>query len=235
MERNDAERYGFFLEGPHEVLQGGDAGKIGFVGGKAGSEKEDVGHGLKQKIWPFFGGGVCCRGNPPAPPLLACNRGIAFKGEGNRMGLWERNHQGLSERDLMRCCQAWTLLTASIGLEAELVTDGATRHYSETVFRESDGRVYLGANVLPGCGTSAIERLSVLACLAHELAHLERFRRGFRRPLVMPDLLIDEAETSLHASFYDPISKVDRETLVEHAHDLLEKWLYLASLDRSRR
>ena len=149
------------------------------------------------------------------------------------MGLWERNHLGLSEREVEHCRLAWTVLTSTVGLEVELEVTASTRHYSETVFRESDGKVHLGANVLPGAGTSAIERLSVLACLAHEMAHVDRFQHGFRRPCVLPDLLVDEAETSLHASFYTPIGRKDREDLVEHARDLLIKWLYLKSQERS--
>jgi len=46
--------------------------------------------------------------------------------------------------------------------------------------------------------------------------------RGYRRPLDMPDILIDEAETSLNASFQVVISPKDREDLIE---DRLTEWL----------
>jgi hypothetical protein len=41
----------------------------------------------------------------------------------------------------------------------------------------------------------------------------------------MPDVLIDEAETSLNASFHIAISPKDREDLIEDARDRLTEWL----------
>ena len=38
--------------------------------------------------------------------------------------------------------------------------------------------------------------MSILACLAHELAHAERFELGFQRSISLPDCLIDKSETS---------------------------------------
>ena len=70
-------------------------------------------------------------------------------------------------------------------------------------------------------------RLSTLACLAHELAHAERFQLGYRRPMGLPDVLLDEAETSLRASFTSILSPKDREDLVEDARDRLIQWLAL--------
>jgi hypothetical protein len=67
--------------------------------------------------------------------------------------------------------------------------------------------------------------MSVLACLAHELAHAERFELGFQRPNKFPDSLIDESETSLHASFMPVLSSTEREDLVEDAVDRLYQWL----------
>jgi len=66
--------------------------------------------------------------------------------------------------------------------------------------------------------------MSVLACLAHELAHVERFESGFQRPIEFPDALIDEAETSLHASFMSVLGPKDREDLIEDARDRLNQW-----------
>ena len=54
---------------------------------------------------------------------------------------------------------------------------------------------------------------------------MQRFERGYRRPFDMPDLLIDEAETSLNASFHSIINTKDREDLVEDARDRLTEWL----------
>ncbi|MFT5130457.1 MAG: hypothetical protein ACI8W8_004088 [Rhodothermales bacterium] len=67
--------------------------------------------------------------------------------------------------------------------------------------------------------------MSMLACLAHELAHAQRFRLDYRRPFELPDMLLDEAETSIHASFHVVLSEVDRRDLVEDGRDRLEMWL----------
>jgi hypothetical protein len=82
--------------------------------------------------------------------------------------------------------------------------------------------VHLGADVMPGQAIDANSRMSVLACLAHELGHAERFELGYRRPI---DNLIDEAETSLRASFVSILGLKDREDLVEDARDRLIQWL----------
>jgi len=67
--------------------------------------------------------------------------------------------------------------------------------------------------------------MSVMACLSHELAHAERYRAGYRRPFSEPDVLIDEAETSLRACFVPALNRRDREDLVEDARDRLIQWL----------
>lgn len=72
---------------------------------------------------------------------------------------------------------------------------------------------------------------SLVACLAHELSHVERFERGYRRPIEMPEMLIDEAETSLNASFMQLISQRDREDLIDApaARDRLIQWLAMTN------
>ena len=87
--------------------------------------------------------------------------------------------------------------------------------------------MFLGADALPGDGLDANARLSTLACLAHEFAHAERFQMGYRRPADLPDVLLDEAETSLRASFTSLLSAKDREDLVEDARDRVIQWLAL--------
>ena len=101
----------------------------------------------------------------------------------------------------------------------------ASRHSSRTRFNEIDNNVYLGADVKPGIGIEANSRMSILSCLAHELAHAERFRLGYRRPTDLPDVLLDEAETSLRAAFTSILRKKNREDLVEDARDRLIQWL----------
>ncbi len=67
--------------------------------------------------------------------------------------------------------------------------------------------------------------MSVSACLAHELAHLLRAEMGFNRPVHAPDSYLDEAETSVFASFIEGVTRQDREDLVEDARDRLIDWL----------
>lgn len=116
-----------------------------------------------------------------------------------------RNAVALTEWQVEYCLEAWALLCGD--LPVELDTEGATRNSSRTRFNEDRNRVLLGADVLPGEGVDAVSRMSTLACLAHELAHVERFHLGYRRPAQMPDVLLDEAETSLRASFRSVLAR----------------------------
>lgn len=134
-----------------------------------------------------------------------------------------RNQVGLTDEEIERCLLAWKILCGD--KERELVTDEAHQHSSRTRFNETSGKVHLGADVKPGRGIEANSRMSELACLAHELAHAERFEIGFQRPIKFPDSLIDESETSLHASFMPVLSSAEREDLVEDAVDRLNQWL----------
>jgi hypothetical protein len=106
-------------------------------------------------------------------------------------------------------------------------TSEAVHYASRTRFHEAQNMVFLGTDALPGDGVDANARLSTLACLAHEFAHVERFQMGYRRPIDLPDVLLDEAETSLRASFTSILSAKDREDLVEDARDRLIQWLAL--------
>lgn len=139
------------------------------------------------------------------------------------MTLPGRNQRGLTQPEIDRCLLAWEALCGS--QPRELVVTEAIRHSSRTRFVESEGKVYLGADVFPGIGLDANHRLSMIACLAHELAHAERFELNFKRPFTWPDNLRDEAETSLHASFHTELSARDQADLVEDAHERLIEWL----------
>jgi hypothetical protein len=139
------------------------------------------------------------------------------------MFLGRRNSTGLTERQIEYCLLAWAVLCGDE--PRTLVTDEADFDGSRTRFVEERNVTYLGADAFPGKGLSANSRMSVLACLAHELSHVERFERNYRRPIDMPDVLIDEAETGLNASFHIAISPKDREDLIEDARDRLTEWL----------
>jgi hypothetical protein len=133
-----------------------------------------------------------------------------------------RNQVGLTEREIRHCLETWNVLSGEN--KRDLNVTEASTHSSRKRFDEIKGVVYLGADVKPGIGIEANSRMSVFACLAHELAHLERFERGFQRPIDFPENLIDEAEASLHASFVSVLNPKDREDLIEDARDRLNQW-----------
>jgi hypothetical protein len=150
----------------------------------------------------------------------------------NRMILAGRNSVGLTEREIERCLWAWKLLCGA--KERTLIVSEATKHSSRTYFDQSRNVVYLGADVKPGVGIEANARMSILACLAHELSHAERYELGFDRPIDFPELLIDEAETSLHASYISILNPKDREDLIEDARDRLNQWFVEISAGKAR-
>lgn len=137
--------------------------------------------------------------------------------------LGSRNQTGLDTAQITYCSQAWIFLCGDN--PRNLDTSQAQNHGSQTKFLEQTLTVKLGADAYPGVGMSANSRLSVLACLAHEIAHAERFEMGYDRPFELPNSHVDEAETSLRASFISVLSARDREDLIEDAKDRLTDWL----------
>jgi hypothetical protein len=134
-----------------------------------------------------------------------------------------RNRIGLSDHQIEHCQETWEFLCGRF--KRELDVSEAARHGSRTRYDERRRVVILGADAYPGIGQSANSRMSVLACLAHELAHMRRAARGFRRPLTPPDSDLDEAETSIYASFLKEVWAHDRVDLIEDARDRLIDWL----------
>jgi len=137
----------------------------------------------------------------------------------------ERNTPGLTNSQIGYCREAWSMLCGDRPVEFDC--SAANQGSSRTRFNEAHEKVYLGADAYPGDGNDANSRMSTLACLAHELAHAERFQAGYRRPTELPDALVDEAETSLRASFSSVLRMKDREDLVEDARDRLIHWLFI--------
>lgn len=131
-----------------------------------------------------------------------------------------RNMTGLTADEIEQCVRAWEFLCGDT--QRRIETSQAHVYGSSTRFDEVTDTVYLGADVFPGEWPLANARMSMLACLAHELAHAERFEMEFGRPL---GSLIDEAETSLHASQMSVLGSRDREDLVEDARDRTIEWL----------
>jgi hypothetical protein len=134
-----------------------------------------------------------------------------------------RNHTGLTTQQIEYCLEAWTILCADVPVDLDV--SEAMQNLSRTRFNEEQNKVFLGADAFAGQGVDANSRMSTLACLAHELAHAERFRLGYRRSTDLPDVLRDEAETSLRAVFTSVLGRKDREDLVEDARDRLIQWL----------
>ena len=97
---------------------------------------------------------------------------------------------GLTEKQIAYCVEVWAALCADQPIA--LNTSEAVQYASRTRFSETQNTVFLGADALPGDGVDANARLSTLACLAHEFAHVERFQMGYRRPIDLPDVLLDE-------------------------------------------
>lgn len=143
------------------------------------------------------------------------------------MFLGRRNRIGLTVKQIEYCLLAWAVVCGD--KPRTLLIDEAHLDGSRTRFVENREVIYLGADVYSGYGTNANSRMSVLACLTHEFSHAERFTRGYRRPIDMPDVLIDEAETSLDATFHIALSQKDREDLIEDARDRLTEWLAIQS------
>lgn len=101
-----------------------------------------------------------------------------------------RNQAGLTDTQIEYCLEVWEILRGDIPIAN---IPEARQHFSRTRFNEDQNKVFLGADAFPGDGVDANSRMSTLACLAHALAHVERFRLGYRRSTDLPDVLLDEA------------------------------------------
>jgi len=140
--------------------------------------------------------------------------------------LWiGRNLDALDRRQIENCEHIWSVLLQSEEIFVQLDVSRAGRVGTMTGFNEQETKVYLGANVYEGPGFSANARLSAMACLAHELAHAQRHVHGRGRSKTLPEIFLDEAETSIEASFMRVLSRRDRRDLVEDAGDYLTIWM----------
>jgi hypothetical protein len=137
--------------------------------------------------------------------------------------LSSRNKQGLTEREIANCRDIWQFLEENKC--CTLDTSEADRPGSRTRFVQSRGIVLLGADVIPATHmVDARSRMSETACLAHELAHAQRWLwYKINRPTIKPDIFLDEAEASIHASF-QILSPTDRQDLIEDARVQIAAW-----------
>lgn len=151
-----------------------------------------------------------------------------------------RNTQGLTIEQIDKAKICWEFISeppsdeqntlsvdALIGFSVKLNVSEAHNSGSKTRFIESENLVMLGADAFPSpslvinCANST---MSLLACLCHELAHAQRYHMGFKRPFGNRDMNLDEAETSIHASYMPVLSPTDRKHLIEDAMQRLEIW-----------
>lgn len=144
-----------------------------------------------------------------------------------------RNKSGLTPDQIEKAQLAWKFLTSSNNstLSSSTISSSSINfdisyahlNNTKTVFNESTKTVKLGADAYPGQG-DANSRMSLLACLCHELSHAQRYQMGFVRPLTEPECNLDEAETSLHASYIPVLSLQERKDLVEDAQERIRIW-----------
>lgn len=150
-----------------------------------------------------------------------------------------RNIQGLDPVQIDQAKMCWEFISQISPeehntLESKVLTSfsvdfdvsNAAKPRSTTAYVEAKNLVRLGANAFPGTGmvNCANSTMSLLACLCHELSHAQRYHMGFRRPFDGYDNNLDEAETSIHASYMPVLSRTDRRHLVEDAMQRLEAW-----------
>lgn len=150
-----------------------------------------------------------------------------------------RNRTGLTDRQIEQIVAMWEFITqadenqetyfdGSIiqGLDIKLDISKAHEDNSTTAFVESTNTVRIGADAYPtkGSSISANDTMSPLACLCHEYAHAVRFHLGFRRPFRGALMHLDEAETSIHASYEAVLYPSDRIKLIDDASERLAKW-----------
>jgi hypothetical protein len=95
-----------------------------------------------------------------------------------------RNQAGLTDKQIEYCEEVWEVLCADRQIVLDVSETG--QNFSRTRFSEAQNKVFLGADAFPGEGVDANSRMSTLACLAHELAHAERFQLGYRHPAELP-------------------------------------------------
>ncbi|MDR2869451.1 MAG: hypothetical protein LBV04_03280 [Deferribacteraceae bacterium] len=133
----------------------------------------------------------------------------------------KRNTQALSQAQIDYCETVWDVLKEGHDF-IRLDCTRASQPASLTSYKPDDKTIYVGANVFPAINTTDPHAsLSVLACLAHELAHAERDKLCIRRNMQGIEYYIEEVEACLHASCYLVLNDYDRQQLYLCASDIL--------------
>lgn len=82
-----------------------------------------------------------------------------------------RNRTGLTDTQVQYCLEVWAVLRGDVPISLDI--SEARQNSSRTRFNEDQNKVFLGADAFPGDAADANSRMSTLACLAHEFAHVE--------------------------------------------------------------
>jgi len=147
-----------------------------------------------------------------------------------------RNTKGLDQESIERVKMIWGYIVdigsgdsleggALENFSVQLDVSNAHKDNSRTTFSSQTNTIKIGADALPGSNkTCANSRMSVLACLCHELSHAHRYHMGFRRPYEGDTMHLDEAETSIHASYIPELHYNDRYDLIEDSILRLNDW-----------
>lgn len=137
-----------------------------------------------------------------------------------------RNRSPLRQGHIKECKDKWAVLGGR-RRNVRIIFDHSSKK-SHTRYDYARKVVFIGTDVLPLPSSMCLlphSQLSILACLAHELAHAERHRMGISRPFDGIGALIEEAEACLHAAFYPALSDDDRATLHKCAQHILNEVL----------
>ena len=150
-------------------------------------------------------------------------------------GEFLRNIIGLNSTQIKHVTLAWEFLmsvdlTSHLKLKTPMqsivldISDASVDN-SRTTFNEKTNTIKIGADVYPNTNAlDANSRMDYLTCLCHEYAHAQRLSMGFDRPTKTPESHLDEAETSIHASFIPCLHKNGRKDLIEDAELRLMAW-----------
>ncbi|MBI4806995.1 MAG: hypothetical protein HY795_17405 [Desulfovibrio sp.] len=135
----------------------------------------------------------------------------------------KRNVRALTAGQIKESKSAWKILGGE-RRKIKLILKNARQDNSKTTYNPARRCVNLGADAFPSSTPSChFSGMSLLACLAHELAHAERHKVGIKRPFEGDGSYIEEVEASLHASLSPALAEHDRLNLICYARSILNK------------
>ena len=124
-----------------------------------------------------------------------------------------RNTQPLSPSEIADCQTVWRVLSRGA---CPLDLSEATGLGSQTRFDPVLGCVFLGADVMPGTSVySALDELSYVAVLAHELTHFLRYGK------TLGSYVLEEVATHVQAAEIEVLGPEDRCALLRCGEEIL--------------